>query len=97
MARVAQGNIAVLFPAECRSAEEVPSDLMTAIEFANTCLSWQSNLTSEEIPPRWMWPFNDEMEEWFEEVDFQRKQKYGGGDSSGDQWAEDMDSNALLD
>lgn len=30
------------------------------------------------MPPEWMWPFDDDLEVWFEDVDRKRKEKYGG-------------------
>lgn len=82
-----------VWPAECPSIESVPFDLDAAINHANLVLSWKENLISDEMPPEWMWPFGDLLNEWFEEVAFAREQKYGG---SGDDYAE-MDRNALLD
>lgn len=36
----------------------------------------------DEMPPEWMWPLTDELDEWFEEVDRKRRAKYGeDGDS----------------
>jgi hypothetical protein len=32
---------------------------------------------SEDMPPEWMWPFDDPLEEWFEEVDRRRKDRFG--------------------
>lgn len=43
-------------------------------------LTWQENLTNEEMPPQWMWPFDEELEVWFEEVDRQRKNRFGSSD-----------------
>jgi hypothetical protein len=40
-----------------------------AISHALSILHWQENLTSEDMPPEWMWPLNDSLDEWFEEVD----------------------------
>ncbi len=40
------------------------------------------------MPPAWMWPYEDELEIWFENVEEQRKEKYGGGGST----AEDTDA-----
>lgn len=51
---------------------------MAAISHANAVLDWQENLLPEEMPPEWMWPFVDELEIWFEEVDTKRKERYGG-------------------
>lgn len=48
------------------------------MEHAHRVLSWQENLMSEEVPPPWMWPFEDELELWFEEVDRKRKERFGG-------------------
>jgi hypothetical protein len=31
-------------------------------------LDWYSNLQEEDIPPEWMWPFSDEVNEWFGDV-----------------------------
>lgn len=30
--------------------------------------NWYDNLMEEEVPPRWMWPFSEELKGWFEEV-----------------------------
>jgi hypothetical protein len=60
----------------------VPVDLVRAVNHAYTILSWQENLTSEEVPPEWMWSLDDELEEWFEEVAAARKARFGGGASS---------------
>ena len=60
-----------------------------AIDHAMGILDWQSNLPSEDQPPRWMWAFDDELSTWFDEVRRKQKERYGGKDSdSGDggQW-----------
>lgn len=44
-----------------------------AVTHALTVLGWQENLLSEEMPPEWMWPLTDELEEWFEEVSARRR------------------------
>lgn len=51
------------------------------MQHANLVIDWQDNLAREEMPPRWMWPFVDELEIWFEEVEEQRKAKYGSNNS----------------
>lgn len=48
-----------------------------AIEHASHICDWQENLQEDEIPPEWMWPFSEELEVHFEEVDRKRKEKYG--------------------
>lgn len=68
-----------LFPEGITSVHEVPWDLLNAIEHAMRVLSWLENITSDEMPPAWMLPFDDELEIWFERVDRERKEKYGGG------------------
>lgn len=42
------------------------------------------NLMTEERPPSWMWPFEDELDVWFANVEEERKNKYGGDDSDTD-------------
>lgn len=56
-----------------------------AIEHANRILDWQEHLSTDEIPPSWMWIFEGELEIWFDEVDAKRKEKHGDGDSSSDE------------
>lgn len=58
-----------------------------AMEHANRVLDWHENLTKEEVPPEWMWPFEDELDVWFEQVEENRKAKYGvdSGSSSSSQ------------
>lgn len=48
-------------------------------------VDWHENLMPDEVPPPWMWPFEDELEIWFERVDEERKARYGGGGSGGDE------------
>lgn len=64
-----------------------------AIEFATTVLSWQENLSDGEMPPEWMWTLDHELSQWFENVEHDRKAKYGG--SSDDEDAGPMMSNDL--
>ncbi len=52
------------------------------IGHAQTVISWQENLPSDEMPPEWMWPFDKEIEAWFQEVKRARDEKYGGGSDS---------------
>jgi hypothetical protein len=32
------------------------------------------------MPPEWMWPLSDDLDEWFQDLDRKRKAKYGGED-----------------
>ena len=52
---------------------DVPGDLSRAISQGVRILGWQENLLDEEMPPEWMWVFEDELEIWFEEVGRNRK------------------------
>lgn len=53
-----------------------------AIEHAHRILDWHETLSKDELPPRWMWPFEDELKIWFEEVDEKRNEQHG--DSGGE-------------
>jgi hypothetical protein len=52
-----------------------------AIEHAYRILGWQENLVKDEMPPPWMWPHEEELEKWFDEVEASRKDKWGGSDA----------------
>ena len=56
-----------------------------AIEHAHLIISWQENLGEDEMPPQWMWTLDQQLNEWFEEVDSRRKEKYGGGGGDSDE------------
>jgi hypothetical protein len=64
----------------CERIEEVPADLMLAIEHAHRILTWRENLPDEEMPPTWMWHIESELDSWFKNVEVQRKNKSGGDD-----------------
>lgn len=66
---------------------------MRSVAQANRILDWHENLQSEEMPPEWMWHLEDELVDWFEEVDRKRKEKYGG-DSEG---SDDMTRNEFAE
>lgn len=71
-------------PRECGSVEDIPHDLMIAIEQAQRIITWQENLMEDEMPPRWKWHLDHEISEHFERVADLRKEKYGGGSSDSD-------------
>lgn len=50
------------------------------IEHANRILDWQENLRPKEIPPEWMWPLDDEVGKWLEEVMEARNEGSGGSE-----------------
>lgn len=57
-----------MLPEGMISIEEIPVDLLRAIYHGYKILDWFENLTEKEVPPEWMWSFDDELTEWFEEV-----------------------------
>lgn len=69
-----------MLPDGC-SIVKAPWELITAIEHSNTIISWMGNLDPDEMPPRWMLPFPDELDEWFSEVELARQSKYGTEDN----------------
>lgn len=40
---------------------------------------WQENLPKDERPPAWMWHLDEQLVEWFEEVDRKREARFSGG------------------
>jgi len=71
----------MLWPEGTISIENVPRDLLRAVSHAYKILSWYENLTDDEVPPEWMWPFDEELRVWFEDVKQERNAKYGGSSS----------------
>lgn len=53
--------------------------MLLAIEHGHHILSWQENLVEDEIPPTWMWSLDEELNDWFEQLESSRKDKGGGG------------------
>lgn len=75
------GNGSFLWPKGCVSIEDVPIDLIGAIQQAFRILDWFDNMgNKEEIPPEWMWTLDKELDMWWEEVDRRRKENLPGGD-----------------
>ena len=67
-----------ILPVDVASVEDLPADLALALDHGYKILAWQENLQEEEMPPRWMWHLDWELEEWFKEIELIRKSKYGG-------------------
>lgn len=61
----------------------MPADLMRAIAHANRVLDWMDNLAEEEMPPEWMWPFDEEINSHLDQVMQDRKDKYSNPSPSG--------------
>lgn len=74
------GSQDFLFPLGVDRIEEVPADLILAIEHAHRVLSWRENLSGDEMPPAWMWHIESELDSWFESVEEKRKDGHPGGD-----------------
>lgn len=64
-----------------------------AVSHALTIINWQENLITDEMPPEWMWPLNEELDDWFAEVKRARDDDSGVGDRMED--APDMMQNTL--
>jgi hypothetical protein len=47
---------------------DLPYDLAMAISHATSVLSWFENLSTEEMPPQWMWPIDEEITRHFERI-----------------------------
>lgn len=60
--------------------------MVLAIDHASNVNTWFSNCTESEMPPRWMWPFDSEINEWFDEVQLARQ----SGSTNNDADSEDM-------
>lgn len=54
-------------------------DLLNTIEHANAIITWQQNLPEKDMPPRWMWHVDHELNEWFDGV----KAQYSSGSDGG--------------
>lgn len=92
MVRAARKTHSSLIPEGFSSIQEIPNDLLMAIDHASRILDWQENLPEDEMPPHWMWPYEELLNEWFDEVKAKRDEKYGnhGGDT-----VAPMEQNAL--
>lgn len=79
-----------LLPLGCENVLSVPHDLHTALEQAHRVLSWQENLTDEEMPPRWMWHLDWELNAHFDSVKRKRDEKYGASPTSAEGESEEL-------
>lgn len=64
-----------------------------AITHAQLILSWQENLLTEDMPPEWMWPISEALNDHFDAVKKRHEEKYGTGDKDDDEG--DMQQNEL--
>lgn len=56
----------------------MPTDLLFAIRHANRIIDWHENFSEDELPPVWMWAFDEELDAWFEQVKADRDAKLTG-------------------
>lgn len=82
------GSGHLLWPRGVDSIQDVPQDLVVAIEHAYKILSWHENMVNkEDIPPEWMWSLDWELEVWF--LELQRKREAAGTPAGGGAVVED--------
>ena len=73
----------MLWPRGAKTMEDVPAELLGAIDHALLVLNWHENsIDKEEIPPQWMWHLDWELKDWWKKVEERRKDKYSGHDDS---------------
>lgn len=69
--------------------------MLKAVEHSLRVMSWYENLPGDEIPPGWMWPFEDELDIWFAAVKKKNDEKYGR--DSGDEESSEMMENEFAE
>jgi hypothetical protein len=87
------GDGRFLWPSGIDTIEEVPDELLRAIEHATTVLVWYENLPKEDMPPEWMWHLPKQLDLHFKMVD----EKRSGGSSDSDDEPNVVARNKLLD
>lgn len=92
---MATGSGHLLWP-RATSVEDVPHDFVVALDQAIKINSWFENLSSDEIPPSWMWPLDWELHDHFQRVKEERDKKYGSSDDT-EPDDEMMDHNVYAD
>ena len=72
------GGMALLLPVDCSTVAEMPADLMLAIDHSIRLLNWQENLLDDEMPAKWMWHLDSELETHFAMIKEKRKSPHSG-------------------
>ncbi len=67
------GDGGALWPVGCERVEDVPYDLARALPHAHRILNWYENVSEDEMPPQWMWPFEEKLEEHFATIKANRE------------------------
>ena len=86
------GGAASIYPDSVDSFEELTFEFTIALNHALIVMGWYEHLAEGEIPPQWMWPFDDALEEWMDGVKADRKSQYSTDASDTEA---NMDSNDL--
>ncbi len=73
------GGLDALLPDDASKFADVSQEFIICIQHASTVLGWYEDLTGDEMPPAWMWPFPDELDLHFDGVKKARKDKYSTG------------------
>ena len=89
-----------MWPKGC-NFEDMPADLFNIINHALLIVSWQENLSGDEMPEYWKWHLDWEIEEHFAKVKRAREAKYGTSkdniDDKDDNGNDIYEKNALFD
>jgi hypothetical protein len=67
------GDVAILLPKGVTCIEDAPWDLVEAIRHAQMISFWQENLPAADMPPEYMWPFVEALNDWFDQVHAHRQ------------------------
>lgn len=55
------------------------TEMVKAINHCLTVLSWFENISdADHMPPEYLWPFDDEITKWFENI----KEEHGSGNNT---------------
>lgn len=60
----------------------MPHDVTAVIHHAFAILSWLENLSDEDMPPSWMWAFDEELTDWFDAIQAKHKSEMSGDETS---------------
>lgn len=77
MVSKATGSGHLLWP-DGSTVETVPADFIVALDHAVRVISWMENLAKDEMPPKWKWHLDWEIESHFLKVEEDRGNKYSG-------------------
>lgn len=58
----------------------MPAELIDAISRAQSIIYWQENVVSKDMPPKWMWTLDEELNRHFERI----RDKSGSDDHDDD-------------